>query len=847
MKILILDGNSILNRAFYGIRSLSTKDGIFTNGIYGFLNILLKLKEQVGPDKIFAAFDLKAPTFRKQLYEQYKAGRKPQPEELTMQFPILKEILALWGVTVLEKEGYEADDFLGTVARLCRENDHRCFIATGDRDSLQLVGQNTTVLLAATKAGQPELRIYDPEKISDDYGVTPEQLIDVKGLMGDQSDNIPGVAGVGEKTALSLISKFGSIDGVYENIDSPEIKAGVRQKLLKDKDNAYLSKKLGTICCEVPCDINFEPVHPDLGGLRRKLASLELFRIIKRIGLENGSGDTSDKSAETREIEVQISKEAPDIKDTNTFFPVPFLAENELHAAIKADGKVKIFKGPAAESLLSSSAPAVVHNLKFLYEQGIYIKNPAFDTYLCGYLLNPSASDYSADRLCEEYSVKGFGLKNCPKEFETAAKTAALLPELYEVLRLRLSDDKQKALLKDIEMPLSLVLSNMEKRGFLVDAEGIRAFGQSLTGRIAELEKSVYEAVGYEFNLNSPKQLADALFIKLGLPAKKKTKSGFSTNAEVLEELRDHHPVGALLEYRQLAKLKSTYVEGLLAVISDDGRIHSTFNQTETRTGRISSSEPNLQNIPVRKELGRELRRFFAAKEGCVLVDADYSQIELRVLAHMANDRHMIDTFLSGGDIHTSTAAKVFGVSENEVTSLMRSRAKAVNFGIVYGIGAFSLSKDLKISFGEAKSYIKNYMDTYSGVADYMEKTVEKAKNDGFVETLFGRRRPLPELSATSAVTRSFGERVARNMPVQGTAADIIKIAMINVEKALEKAGVSARLILQIHDELIVEAPESEAQKAAEILKREMEHAVELSAPLTVDCHTGRTWFDAKE
>ena len=511
MKILILDGNSILNRAFYGIRSLSTKDGIFTNGIYGFLNILLKLKEQVGPDKIFAAFDLKAPTFRKQLYEQYKAGRKPQPEELTMQFPILKEILTLWGVTVLEKEGYEADDFLGTVARLCRENDHRCFIATGDRDSLQLVGQNTTVLLTATKAGQPELRIYDPEKISDDYGVTPEQLIDVKGLMGDQSDNIPGVAGVGEKTALSLISKFGSIDGVYENIDSPEIKAGVRQKLLKDKDNAYLSKKLGTICCEVPYDINFEPVHPDLGGLRRKLASLELFRIIKRIGLENGSGDTSDKSAETREIEAQISKEAPDIKDTDTFFPVPFLAEKELHVAIKADGKVKIFKGQAAEALLSSSAPAVIHDLKSLYEQGIYIKNPVFDTYLCGYLLNPSASDYSADRLCEEYSVEGFTLKNCPKEFETAAKTAALLPELYEVLRLRLSDDKQKTLLKDIEMPLSLVLSNMEKRGFLVDAEGIRAFGQSLTGRIAELEKSVYEAVGYEFNLNSPKQLADAL------------------------------------------------------------------------------------------------------------------------------------------------------------------------------------------------------------------------------------------------------------------------------------------------------------------------------------------------
>lgn len=844
MKILILDANSILNRAFYGIRSLSTKDGIFTNGIYGFLNILMKLKEQVEPDKIFAAFDLKAPTFRKEIYPEYKAGRKPQPQELTMQFPILKEILELYGVSVLQKEGYEADDFLGTVARLCGQRDFECYIATGDRDSLQLVDKTTTVLLAATKAGQPELRVYTPERIFEIYGVMPIQLIDVKALMGDASDNIPGVAGVGEKTALALIARFRSLDGVYGNIESPDIKSGVRQKLLKDKENAYMSLKLGTICKEVPCDISFEQNPADIDGLKKKLASIELFRIIKRMGLENAGEKARGASAE-RQIEVEPSKDAPDI--TEKFFPVIIKREGGAAAAVKLDGKVKIFEGAAAEKLIASSAPTVVHDLKSLYEKGIYLKNPIFDTYLCAYLLNPSASDYSAVRLCEEYSVEGYELKNCPPGFEEAAKTAALLPELYEVLKLRLSDESERELLKNIEMPLSLVLSNMEKEGFLVDAEGIRKFGESLTVRIADLEKSVYEAVGYEFNLNSPKQLADALFVKLGLPAKKKTKSGFSTSAEVLEELKEFHPVGDLLEYRQLAKLKSTYVEGLLAVISDDGRIHSTFNQTETRTGRISSSEPNLQNIPVRKELGRELRKFFVAREGCVLVDADYSQIELRVLSHMANDRRMIDTFLSDGDIHTSTAAKVFGVEESQVTPLMRSRAKAVNFGIVYGIGAFSLAKDLKISFAEAKSYIKSYMETYSGVAEYMEKTVERAKIDGYAKTLFGRRRPLPELSASSAVTRSFGERVARNMPVQGTAADIIKIAMINVEKALKDAGLCSKLILQIHDELIVEAPESEAQRAAEILKHEMEHAVELSVPLTADCHTGKTWFEAKE
>ena len=844
MKVLILDGNSILNRAFYGIRTLSTKDGIFTNGIYGFLNILLKLKEQVAPDRIFAAFDLKAPTFRKKLYPDYKAGRKPQPEELTMQFPILKEVLSLYGVTVLQQEGYEADDFLGTVSKLCRKNGYECFIATGDRDSLQLVDENTTVLLAATKAGQPELRIYTPDAIFEQYGVEPKQLIDVKGLMGDQSDNIPGVSGVGEKTALSLVSKFGSIDSIYENIESSDIKEGVRQKLIKDKDNAYLSRKLGTICCDVPCEIGFEQPVYDSEALKRKLASLELFRIIKRMGLEDVHTPVS-KSKGRREVTVEFKDGITNLP--KRIFPVVQRDDDGLAVLVAFGGRVEIYRGDSAETILSSDCEAVVGDLKSIYEMGITVKNPVFDILLCGYLLNPTSSDYSIERLCEEYSVEQAELLNCPEEYKKAAGRAAVLEGLYNALSVRLSDREQDRLLREVEIPLSLVLSNMEKRGFLVDAEGIKGFGEQLSGRIEALEKSVYQTVGYEFNLNSPKQLADALFVKMGLPAKKKTKSGFSTSAEVLEELREYRPVGELLEYRQLAKLKSTYVEGLLAVISKDGRIHSTFNQTETRTGRISSSEPNLQNIPVRREPGKELRRFFTAREGCVLIDADYSQIELRVLASMADDRHMIETFLSGGDIHTSTAAKVFGVDESEVTPLMRSRAKAVNFGIVYGIGAFSLSKDLKISFGEAKSYIKNYMETYSGVAEYMETTVERAKTDGYAKTLFGRRRPLPELSASSAVTRSFGERVARNMPVQGTAADIIKIAMINVERALKEAGLSAELILQIHDELIIEAPENEAERAAEILKRQMEQAVKLSVPLTVDCHIGKTWFDAKE
>ncbi len=850
MKILILDGNSIINRAFYGIRTLTTKDGIFTNAVYGFLNILMKLEEQVEPDCVMAAFDLRAPTFRHEIYSDYKSGRKPMPEELAMQMPLVKKLLPLMGIKILEKEGYEADDFLGTVSRICKENGHECFIATGDRDSLQLVSDNTSVLLAATKMGQPDLTVYNTDKIIEVYGVRPIQLIDVKALMGDSSDHIPGVAGVGEKTALTLISKFGSLDGVYENIDSPDVKEGVRTKLKNDKDNAYMSYKLGKINCEVPCEISFEKEEEKRDELRRELAHLELFRIIKRMGLD-GELETNPKNTPKTDAGVLEVEENPDFsvaKDEKIYAVFKCEGENVTAAAVKDKGKILLFTElEKIERLISLENPFVTYDLKTLYRTGKDIKNPEFDVLLCAYILNPSANNYDISRLSAEYSVVAPSVENSDEKYSELLRSTAVLPSLYETLLLRLGDGKPLELLKNIEIPLSKVLADMERDGFLVDAEGIKEFGNRLDMRIKELEAGIYASVGYEFNLNSPKQLGEALFVKLGLPAKKKTKSGFSTGAEVLESLRDAHPaVGDLLEYRQLAKLKSTYVDGLLSVISPDGRIHSTFNQTETRTGRISSSEPNLQNIPVRRELGREMRKFFTAREGCVLCDADYSQIELRVLAHMSNDKHMIDAFLNGADIHTSTASKVFGVPEEMVTPIMRSRAKAVNFGIVYGIGAFSLSKDLGISFSEAKNYIKNYMETYNGVANYMDDTVSKAKNDGFAETLLGRRRYLPELSASSAVTRSFGERVARNMPVQGTAADIIKIAMINVCRALKEEGLSSKLILQVHDELIVEAPINEAERVSQILKREMENAVSMKVPLTVDCNIGSNWYDAK-
>ncbi|HHV50734.1 MAG TPA: DNA polymerase I [Clostridiales bacterium] len=859
MRLLLIDGNSIINRAFYGIKLLSTKDGLYTNGLYGFMLILQKLREELSPDGIVAAFDLHHPTFRHQEFAEYKAGRKGMPDELRQQVPILKELLDFLGCHVVEKEGYEADDILGTIsAAACRQN-AECVIATGDRDTLQLVNPCVTVMLAATKFGKAETIVYDTAAIREKYGLSPEQLIDLKALMGDQSDNIPGVPGIGEKTALDLMQKYGSLDYIYENLDSLEIRDSLKAKLRAGKDSAYLSRRLGTICCDVPIELDVnaylqKPVkRAELASL---LTRLEFFTFIEKLGLNTVSIEVHETPVEdNRVVRVEGPKALPDVLEfVNTRklmdIAVKFGYRDITAFAISFDGRVAVFNSDdegfdeIIDLICNTEIKKRVSDTKLLCSALLLKgKRPAsivFDAVLAGYLLNPLASDYSLKRLAQEYGV------GIPK-VEGEDFGAAVLSGVADKLERELEEQGQAWLLRNVEIPLSEVLAEMEIHGFEVDKQGIEEFGRILDQRIFDIQREVTRQVGYDFNLNSPKQLGKALFEDLGLPAKKKTKTGYSTNAEVLEELRDAHPViEMLLDYRTLTKLKSTYCEGLLKVIGRDGRIHSSFNQTETRTGRISSAEPNLQNIPVRQELGREMRRFFRAREGWVLCDADYSQIELRVLAHMSGDKNMIDAFNSGADIHTSTAAQVFGLPEDMVTPVMRSRAKAVNFGIVYGIGPHSLSQDIKVSYREAKHYIDSYLAHYSGIARFMDEMIKSAKEKGYSVTMFGRRRPLPEIRSSNGTLRSFGERVARNMPIQGTAADIIKIAMVKVHRRLAEEGMRARLILQIHDELIVEAPEDEAEKAARILKEEMESAADLSVKLVADVNVGKTWYDAK-
>ena len=865
MRLLVLDGNSIVNRAFYGIKLLSTKDGQYTNALVGFLNILQKLQDMVNPDHAAVAFDLPAPTFRHKAYAAYKAGRKGMPEELRQQMPVLKEMLPLMGFTLVEKEGYEADDILGTLSQAAaREGE--CFLATGDRDALQLVGEQVTVLLASTKMGRPETTAFDKAAIREKYGLDPAQLIDLKALMGDTSDNIPGVPGVGEKTALDLLHRYGSLDAIYENLDTLDIRESLRLKLQSGRDSAYLSRELGTICRTAPVETDMaaysiRPLQRE--PLAKLFARLEFFKQIEKMGLndplptpaldENGR-NLSPAAPLAPEGEETLEEVLASARREERLDMLPRLDDGVLTGlAVAFDGRLAVFGREASgfewllELLEDETIAKRTHDSKPLYAallaQGRRLTGVTMDTMLAAYLLNPLASGYDLSRLAQEYAV------DIPNDGEAGplVQDARLLPGVADVLAGEAERQGMDGLLADMELPLARVLADMENAGVAVDGPGIAEFGEVLQARIDDIQQRIYEAVGYPFNLNSPKQLAKALFEDLGLPAKKKTKSGYSTNAEVLEGLRDAHPaVSMLLEYRMLAKLKSTYCDGLLKVIGADGRIHSSFNQTETRTGRISSTEPNLQNIPVRQELGRELRRFFHAPEGWVLCDADYSQIELRVLAHMAGDPTMIEAFNTNADIHRITASQVFHVPEELVTPLMRSRAKAVNFGIIYGIGAHSLSKDIGVSYGEAKEYIEEYLRHYSAVDGFMNGLIERAKETGYAETLFHRRRPLPELRASNGVTRSFGERVARNMPIQGTAADIIKIAMIRVHDRLTAEGMRARLILQVHDELIVEAPQDEADKAAQILKEEMEAAADLSVKLAVDVHTGATWYDAK-
>lgn len=839
MKLLVIDGNSLVNRAFYGVRPLTTKDGRFTNGIYGFLNMMLKLRDECSPDCIAVAFDLKAPTFRHKMYSEYKAGRKEMPDELAQQLPPLKEIIGLMGIKILETEGYEADDIIGTLASACRKNGDFCYIATGDRDSFQLVGDSVNVMLTATVMGRPEVVIHDLDKIAEKYnGLTPDKLIDVKALMGDSSDNIPGVAGVGEKTAVTLITRFGSLDGVYENIDSPDIKPGVRSKLIKDKDNAYLSQKLGEICCNVPIDTDiahYTVSQRDDTKLAATLADLEMFKMIERLGLSDAKIESVDKNDEPKHNFAVVS-----IDDILQSDEIDLLYYQDDIAAVSGE---KIAIAEYSDQLLSRfrGKKLRVYDSKELYHIDSEL-TVTLDCTLAAYLLNPSARNYELLDL-----LRAYGIGEVTSFGNESADTAARFSLLCNELSAQIAKSGQTALLNDIELPLARVLSDMESVGVAVDAAGIEQYGDQLETQINELSAKIYELVGYEFNLNSPMQLGTALFEKLGLPAGKKTKTGYSTGAEVLENLRDKHPaVEYLLEYRQLSKLKSTYCDGLLKVVCDDGRIYSTFNQTETRTGRISSTEPNLQNIPVKTRYGSLFRRYFIAPQGRVLCDADYSQIELRVLAHIANDAAMIDAFNSGVDIHTVTASQAFGVPMDEVTPLMRSKAKAVNFGIVYGIGAFSLAKDIHVSYSEAKQYIDSYMNTYKGVCKYMNEVVAKAKENGYVETMFNRRRPIGEFAASNAALRAFGERVARNAPIQGTAADIIKIAMIRVYDRLKAELPTARLILQVHDELIVEADEADADKASLILREEMENACKLAVPLVADVHVGKTWLEAK-
>ncbi len=842
LKLLAIDGNSIINRAFYGIKLLTTKNGQYTNAVYGFINILNRLLEAEKPDGVAIAFDLKAPTFRHKQYAEYKAGRHGMPDELRSQMPIMKNWLSLAGYTCIECEGYEADDILGTLARLCEESGNECVISTGDRDSLQLISDKTRVLLARTKMGQTEIVNFTKEALFESYGLTPEEMIELKSLMGDSSDNIPGVAGIGEKTATDLIQRFHSIDYIYENIDELDIKAGVKNKLLSGKENAYLSRELGTIFREVPINediASYKSSERNEDELSALMTELEFFKLMEKMNIK------------PRVLQAEINffeEETKNIKisDGEKLSPVADLLEiNGEFFVVSGDNAFSCSKERFIEILKDKNIKKRVYDYKNIYKKYGSCENICFDAMLAAYLCNASSSSYELERLISEYSaVCNTACEDLSDEFKTAIYFNDLCDKLYD----ELEKTSQLKLLEEIEIPLAKVLGAMELEGFHTDKEGLKLLSGELGERIAAYEKQIWSLVGYEFNLNSPKQLAVALFEKLGLPAKKKTKSGYSTSAEVLEELKDRHEaVALLLEYRKLSKLKSTYADGLYNCIGEDTKIHTTFNQTETRTGRISSLEPNLQNIPVRTEEGKRLRKYFKAENGRMLCDADYSQIELRVLASMANDENMISAFKSGVDIHTATASQVFGLPIDMVTPELRSRAKAVNFGIVYGIGAFSLAKDIGVPIYEADNYIKNYLATYKNVANYMETTINKAKEDGFVTTLFGRRRYLPELNNSNGMLRAFGERVARNAPIQGTAADIIKLAMIKVFDALEKEFPTAKLILQVHDELIVECDEQDAGAVCELLSREMENAATLAVELKADAAFGKTWLEAKE
>lgn len=864
-KLLILDSNSILNRAFYGVRYLSAKDGTPTNAIYGFLNILLKLIKEQEPDYICAAFDVKAPTFRHKQYEGYKAQRKPMPEGLAAQMPLAKDVLRAMGVTILEKEGYEADDIIGTVARLCEESEISCFIATGDKDDLQLASDKTKVILTVTKSGYNETIIYDDKAVKEKYHVTPTEFIDVKALMGDPSDNIPGVKGVGEKTAMSLIEKHHSIEYIYENIDGIGLKGAMLQKMKDGRKMAFMSKELATINRNTPIEFNAEECVFDgfenNGELYEILKRLELNSIIKKLDLSGG-----DNVKENEDIFKDFSYQVGDknmISGDKVTVVLDFDGDNISSAAVGVGNNAVVLneQDDIKELLEDDSVAKVMFDVKEAIVKlngRIDIKNIVDDTAIAAYLVDPAKNEYTIEKLASEYfgtviekpEVKQLSLLDDVEtdRSEYLAKCAVALGVLNERIGDKIKENGQEKLYQEVELPLVTVLAHLEINGFLVDDNQLKEFADKLGEKIDALTNEIYMLAGEEFNINSPKQLGVILFEKLELKPVKKTKTGYATNADVLEKLRDKHPiVNFIMEYRQLAKLKSTYCDGLTAVVNPNThRIHSVFTQTVTVTGRLSSTEPNLQNIPTRTELGREIRKMFVAKDGYVLVDADYSQIELRVLAHIANDETMINAFRNNEDIHAVTASQVLGIPLEDVTKEQRSSAKAVNFGIVYGIGEFSLAQDLHISVKEAKAYIESYLEKYHGVRNYMESIKEQAKKDGYVKTMLNRIRYIPELKSPNYNIRQFGERVALNTPIQGTAADIIKLAMVRVDNRLINEGLKSKLILQVHDELIVEAHKDEVDKVKQILSEEMQGAMELNVPLKVDMSTGHSWYDAK-
>ena len=869
LNFLVLDGNSILNRSYYGIRVLSNKNGQTTNAIYGFLITMQKLLSEVRPDAVAVAFDLPIPTFRHKMYSDYKSNRKKMPEELAQQIPILKELLTAMGYKLVSKEGYEADDILGTFASYCEKNGHKCVIATGDTDSLQLVSENVTVRIAKTKMGKPEAVIYDMKRVKNEFDVLPTRLIDIKALKGDKSDNIPGIPGIGEKTAGSIISKYGTLEELYEtlencnNLKNIDLKEKTISKLVQNKDLAFLSRKLGEICRDVPIDTdidNYIPKAMNVRKVKRIMTDLEFFSLMEKMNLK-------DENEEILSIKVKCVNNFPEIinkiKKSKRVVFLPKVNENFEPEALAfvvdkdiyfADCKKEGFSEFLKEFCLMD-AEKISYNMKIFYrailKKGIEFLGEKFDAMLASYILNPSSNDYGIQRIANENDVvepeiigENFDISDDDKEL---LKNLYFLNSVFSKLKEDIEKNNASELLNDIEEPLSEVLADMENTGFEIDEVGLKNYSEILDIEIEKIKKNIFDLAGFEFNINSPKQLGFILFENLKIPGGKKSKTGYLTNARILEELRDDYKIiDEILSYRVLSKIKSTYCNGLIKLISKDGRIHSSFNQTETKTGRISSTEPNLQNIPVRTEIGRNFRKFFKAKKGSVLIDADYSQIELRLLAHLSQDECMVNAFKNDEDIHSLTASQVLNVPLSMVTPEMRFRAKAVNFGIIYGIGAFSLAKDLKISRIEAQKYIDRYFSNYKGIEEYLRYTVDFAYKNGYVETMFNRRRYLPEINSSNYNLRMFGERVAKNMPIQGTAADIIKIAMVNIYKSLKNQKLKSKIILQVHDELIIESPVEEAEMATEILKSEMEKAIKLSVPLKVNIAVGETWFDAK-